>query len=250
MFALKGKVALVTGASQGLGRGLATTLARHGCSVVLAARQRDKLEVVRHEIEAAGGAALVVPCDLGDRDAIKVAAEASETKFGPVNILVNNAGVALSKPVMDQSEEDWDLVLGTNLKGAFLMAQAAARRMIANRVAGSIINIASVLGLGVVGHLAPYCAAKAGLIHLTKAMALELARHDIRSNAIAPGYIETDMNRSFFRTEQGQELIRNIPQRRLGQDDDLAGALLLLASDASRYMTGTVLTVDGGFLLA
>jgi 3-oxoacyl-[acyl-carrier protein] reductase len=250
MFALEGKVALVTGASQGLGRGLAITLARHGCSVVLAARQRDKLEAVRHEIEAAGGAALVVPCDLGDRDAIKAAAEASETKLGPVSILVNNAGVALSKPVMEQSEEDWDLVLGTNLKGAFLMAQAAARRMIANRVAGSIINIVSVLGLGVVGHLAPYCAAKAGLIHLTKAMAFELARHDIRSNAIAPGYIETDMNRSFFRTEQGQKLIRKIPQRRLGQDDDLAGALLLFASDASRYMTGTVLTVDGGFLLA
>ena len=152
--------------------------------------------------------------------------------------------------MMEQSEEDWDLVLGTNLKGAFLMAQAAARRMIANRAAGSIINIVSVLGLGVVGHLAPYCAAKAGLIHLTKAMAFELARHDIRSNAIAPGYIETDMNRSLFRTEQRQELIRKIPQRRLGQDDDLAGALLLLASDASRYMTGTALTVDGGFLLA
>jgi 3-oxoacyl-[acyl-carrier protein] reductase len=217
MFALEGKVALVTGASQGLGRGLAITLARHGCSVVLAARQRDKLEAVRHEIEAAGGAALVVPCDLGDRDAIKAAAEASETKLGPVSILVNNAGVALSKPVMEQSDEDWDLVLGTNLKGAFLMAQAAARRMIANRVAGSIINIVSVLGLGVVGHLAPYCAAKAGLIHLTKAMAFELARHDIRSNAIAPGYIETDMNRSFFRTEQGQKLIRKIPQRRLAR---------------------------------
>jgi len=250
MFALDGKVALITGASQGLGQGFAVTLARHGCKVVLAARSRDKLEAVRHDIEAAQGAAVAVPCDLRDRDAIEVALEKAEAAFGPVTVLVNNAGVAVSKPVMDQTEEDWDLVMGTNLKGAFVMAQAAARRMMANRVSGSIINIASVLGLRPIGHLAPYCAAKAGLIQLTKVMALELARHDIRVNALAPGYVETEMNRPFFQSEPGRALIRGVPQRRLGHNDDLDGALLLLASDASRFMTGTVITVDGGFQLA
>ena len=249
-FDLTGRVALVTGASQGLGRGFALTLAGRGAKVMLAARRLDRLEAVRSEIAASGGTAACVALDLTDPAAIEAAAEAAEAALGPVDVLVNNAGIAVNKAVMDQSVADWDAVAGTNLRGPFLMSQAVARRMIARGQGGSIVNVASVLGLGVIGQLAPYAAAKAGLIQLTKAMALELARHAIRVNAIAPGYVETEMNSAFFHTEPGQKLIRAIPQRRLGHDGDLAGALLLLASDASAYMTGSVLVVDGGFLLA
>jgi 3-oxoacyl-[acyl-carrier protein] reductase len=192
--------------------------------------------------------------DVTDRGAIETAIDRVETALGPIDILINNAGVAVAKGVLEQTEADWDRVLDTDLKGAFFTAQAVARRMVArtprSACGGNIVNIASLIALKVVGHLAPYAAAKGGLAQLTKAMALEFARHDIRVNALAPGYIETDINKSFLASEAGERLRKQIPQRRFGTARDLDGALLLLASDASRYMTGSIIVIDGGLLLA
>jgi 3-oxoacyl-[acyl-carrier protein] reductase len=249
LFDLRGRVALVTGASQGLGRRFARVLAGHGAAVGLAARQVEKLEDLREAIAAAGGRAASVGLDVTDTAAIERALDQIENALGPVGILVNNAGVAVSKGVLEQTEADWDRVVGTNLKGAFFTAQAVARRMVA-RGGGAIVNIASVLALDVVGHLAPYAAAKGGLWQLTRSMALELARHGVRVNALAPGYIETEINRDFLATEAGERMKKRIPQRRFGTPEDLDGALLLLASDASRYMTGSIIVIDGGLLLA
>lgn len=252
-FDLTGKVALITGASQGLGAAFATTLARAGAKVALAARQGDKLADLQRTIEAAGGTAHAVSMDVTDTASVRAAFDSAEAALGPVDVLVNNAGIAIPKPFLEVTEADWDAVLDTNLKGCFLAGQEAAKRMAKRRDGaaggGSIINIASVLGQTPIGHLASYCASKAGLIHLTKAMGLELARVGVRVNALAPGYIETPINSDFFHSPAGEKLVKGIPQRRLGQAADLDGALLLLASDASRYMTGTVITVDGGFLL-
>jgi len=247
-FDLTGKTALVTGASQGLGAGFATTLARAGAKVALAARQTGKLDDLRAAIAAAGGTAHAVAMDVTDAASVRAAFDAAETALGPVDVLVNNAGIAITKPFLETSEADWDAVLDTNLKGCFLAGQEAARRM-AERGGGSIVNIASVLADQPMGQLASYAASKAGLVQLTRAMGLELARVGVRVNAIAPGYVETPINADFFKSPAGERLIKGIPQRRLGQTEDLDGALLLLASDASRYMTGTVVTVDGGFLL-
>ncbi|MEQ9334120.1 glucose 1-dehydrogenase [Thalassobaculum sp.] len=245
---LTGKTVLVTGASQGLGAGFATTLAAAGAKVALAARQTGKLADLQTRIENAGGTAHAVAMDVTDAGSVRAGFDAAEAALGPVDVLVNNAGIAIPKPFLEVTEADWDAVLDTNLKGCFLAGQEAARRM-AKRDGGSIVNIASVLGQQVIGQLASYCASKAGLIHLTKAMGLELARVGVRVNAIAPGYIETPINAEFFHSPAGEKLVKGIPQRRLGRENDLDGALLLLASDASRYMTGTVVTVDGGFLL-
>ncbi len=250
---LAGKTVLVTGASQGLGAGFAVTLAGAGAKVALAARQTGKLADLQARIAGAGGTAHAVAMDVTDAASVRAGFDAAEAALGPVDVLVNNAGIAIPKPFLEVTEADWDAVLDTNLKGCFLAGQEAARRM-SKRFAeggggGSIINIASVLGQQVIGQLASYCASKAGLIHLTKSMGLELARVGVRVNAIAPGYIETPINAEFFASPAGEKLVRGIPQRRLGRENDLDGALLLLASDASRYMTGTVITVDGGFLL-
>jgi len=239
----------VTGASQGLGRRFAQVLAGHGAAVGLAARQVEKLEDLREVIAAAGGRAACVALDVTDTAAIERALDQVENALGPVEILVNNAGVAVSKGVLEQTEADWDRVVGTNLKGAFFTAQAVAKRMV-TRGGGAIVNIASVLALDVVGHLAPYAAAKGGLWQLTRSMGLELARHGVRVNALAPGYIETEINRDFLATEAGERMKKRIPQRRFGTPEDLDGALLLLASDASRYMTGSIIVIDGGLLLA
>jgi 3-oxoacyl-[acyl-carrier protein] reductase len=247
-FDLSGRVALVTGASQGLGRRFAEVLAEHGAAVGLAARQTGKLKALEESIRGRGGQAASVPLDVGSLASIEQAFDAIEAALGPVGVLVNNAGVAVTKGILEQTEADWDQVVGTNLKGAFFVAKAAATRMAA-RDGGSIINVASVLSYGVVGHLAPYAASKGGLLQITRAMALELARAQVRVNAIAPGYIETEINREFLATETGQRMLRKVPQRRFGEPGDLDGALLLLASDASRYMTGSVIVVDGGFLL-
>ena len=246
VFNLTGQRAIVTGASRGLGRHFALTLARAGAEVVLAARGIDRLEAAVKEIEGFGGCAVAIQVDVTDGKSVKGCLETTENTLGPIDILVNNAGIAVTKPLLEHVEEDWDSVLDTNLKGVWLMAQEVARRMVRREQSGSIINIASVLGERGISQLPGYCASKGGIINLTRAMAIELAPHGIRVNTIAPGYIETDMNRQFFSTQAGQRLIKRIPQRRLGQVEDLDGILLLLASDASRYMTGGVITIDGG----
>lgn len=250
LFLVEGQCALVTGASSGLGWHFALTLARAGARVAVAARRMDKLGQVVAEIEAFGGDAVAVTLDVTDARSVREAVSEAEDRLGSLTVLVNNAGVAVTKPLLEQKEADWNRVVDTNLTGAWLVAQEVARRMVTHETGGSIINIASILGLRVAGAIPAYCAAKAGLIQLTRAMALELARHRIRVNALAPGYMETELNRDFFASEAGQRMIRRIPQRRLGRLEDLNGPLLLLASDASRYMTGSVVTVDGGHMVS
>jgi NAD(P)-dependent dehydrogenase (short-subunit alcohol dehydrogenase family) len=250
MFDLTGRNALITGASRGLGRHFALTRARAGARLALGARDVHALGEVAAEIEAFGGRALPVTLDVTKADSVQGAVAAAETELGPLHILVNNSGVAVTKPALDMTEADWDLVVDTNLKGAWLMAREVAACMVRHGHGGKIVNIASIGGLITLGRLSTYAASKAGLIHLTHALAVELARHDIQVNAIAPGYVETDMNRAFFASDAGRELIRTqVPQRRLGRPEDLDGALLLLASDASRFMTGSVVVVDGGHSL-
>ena len=240
---------LITGASQGLGRQFARVLAGQGAAVVLAARQTAKLKSLEEEIKAKSGRAAAVQMDVTDTASIAKAIDAAEAALGPVTVLVNNAGIAIEKLSVEQTEADWDAVIGANLKGAYFAATEVARRMIARKQEGNIVNIASVLGLGVMKFLSPYTISKAGIVQATKAMALELAGNNIRVNALAPGYIDTEMNHEFWATPGGERLIKRIPQRRVGAESDLDGAILLLASQASRYMTGSVITVDGGFLL-
>jgi NAD(P)-dependent dehydrogenase (short-subunit alcohol dehydrogenase family) len=240
---------LVTGASQGLGRQFARVLAGNGAAVVLAARQTAKLKSLEEEIRARGGRAAAVQMDVTDTASITKAVDAAEAALGPVTVLVNNAGIAVEKLAVEQTEADWDAVIGANLKGAYFTATEVARRMIARKQEGNIVNIASVLGFGVLKAVSPYTISKAGMVQATKAMALELAGNNIRVNALAPGDIDTEMNHEFWETPGGERLIKRIPQRRVGAESDLDGAILLLASSASRYMTGSVITVDGGFLL-
>ena len=246
VFDLTGQRAIVTGASRGLGRHFALTLARAGAQVALVARGIDRLEEAVKEIEGFGGCAAAIQVDVTDGESVRACIETAENALGPIDILVNNAGIAVTKPLLEHAEEDWDSVLDTNLKGVWLMGQEVARRMVHHGQGGSIINITSVLGERGISQLPGYCASKGGIINLTRAMAVELAPHGIRVNTIAPGYIETDMNRHFFATPAGQRLIKRIPQRRLGQVGDLDGVLLLLASNASQYITGSVITIDGG----
>jgi NAD(P)-dependent dehydrogenase (short-subunit alcohol dehydrogenase family) len=245
-FDLTGQVALVTGASSGIGRHLAVLLAAAGARVALAARRADRLGELAHEIEAAGGQSLPIPCDVTRSDDVAAAVAAAETQLGPLSILVNNAGVVVSKPLLEHTEADWDYVVDTNLKGAWLMAREFARHLVGLKRPGRIINITSVLSFRTIGRVPAYCAAKAGLTHLTHVLAMELARYGILVNALAPGYVETDFNRAFFQTEAGKALIARIPLKRLGQPNDLDGALLFLASPASAYVTGAVISVDGG----
>ena len=245
-FDLSGKVALVTGASSGLGVHFARTLAAAGASVAIAARRADRLVSLQAELQKAGGKAAAVELDVQSGKSVSAAFDAAETALGAIDIVVNNAGISIVKPALDMPEEDWDAVVDTNLRGAWLVAQTAAKRWVAAKRPGVIVNIASILGLRTIGQVAPYNASKAGLIHLTRVLAMEWARHNIRVNAICPGYIETEMNSDFWKTPGGQRLIERIPQRRIGQPEHLDGALLLLASEAGTFMTGSVLTVDGG----
>jgi NAD(P)-dependent dehydrogenase (short-subunit alcohol dehydrogenase family) len=242
LFDLSGKVALVTGASSGLGVHFAHCLGAAGASVVLAARRAERLASLQAELGKKGVKATAVDLDVQSGASITSALEAT----GPLDIVVNNAGISIVKPALDMPEEDWDAVVDTNLRGAWLVAQGAAKRWVATKRPGVIVNIASILGLRTIGQVAPYNASKAGLIHLTQVLAMEWARHNIRVNAICPGYIETEMNGDFWKTPGGQRLIERIPQRRIGQPGHLDGALLLLASEAGTFMTGSVLTVDGG----
>ncbi len=245
-FALEGKLALVTGASSGIGRHLAGVLARAGASVVLAARREPVVTEEAGRLNEQGGKAAGIAMDVTQAESIDAAFEQIRSSLGRYpDILVNCAGVALLKPFLEQTVEELDAVIGTNLRGAFLVAQRAARCM-ADQGGGSIVNVASTAGLRPGGMLSSYGATKAGLIHLSKVMAYELARKNVRVNALCPGNIETQMHREFEDAGFAQALLKRIPQRRFGQCSDLAGATLLLASDAGAYMTGTVLTVDGG----
>lgn len=251
LFRVDGRRALVTGASSGLGRRFALTLARAGAEVIVAARRTDKLADLVAQVEALQGRCLAVALDVTDGASVAACFDEIERLAGgPADIVVNNAGVTVTKPLLEQTESDWDAVVGTNLKGGWMVAQEAARRLVAARRGGSLINIASILGERVAGGVAPYAVSKAGLVQATKAMALELARHDIRVNAILPGYVVTDLNRAFLDSEPGQKLRARIPTRRFGQLEDLDGPLLLLASDAGRHMTGAALAVDGGHLVS
>ncbi|UAW98449.1 glucose 1-dehydrogenase [Halopseudomonas nanhaiensis] len=248
-FNLAGKTALVTGASSGLGEHFALILSQAGARVVLAARRIERLEALVQRIEGAGGQALAVSMDVTDSDSIDAGFASAEAAFGSIDILVNNAGIGDPVPFLDMTEGNWRSMLDTNLDGAWRVAHRATVAMAKTGTGGSVINIASILGLRVGTALSHYAVAKAGVVQLTKAMALELARHNIRVNAIAPGYFRTEMNGDYFDTEKGQQYIRSkVPMRRLGQLEELSGPLLLLASEAGSFMTGSVLNIDGGHL--
>jgi NAD(P)-dependent dehydrogenase (short-subunit alcohol dehydrogenase family) len=247
---LAGRNALVTGANGGLGSHFAQTLAGAGAGVALCARRPESLVEVRDALRALGARVECIALDVTDPASVAAAFDAAAAALGAITVVVNNAGVAVTKPILDQTEDDWRQVVGVNLDGAWRVAQAAARHMVRHAQGGSIVNVASVLGLRVTAQVPAYAASKAALVQLTKAMALELARHRIRVNALAPGYIETAINREFFASEAGQAMIKRIPQRRIGTPQDLDGPLLLLASDAGAYMTGAIVAVDGGHLVS
>jgi len=249
-FSVAGQVALVTGASSGIGEHFAEVLAAAGAKVAAGARRADRLADLAKRIEAGGGKCLPLSCDVTDRHSVIAAIAAAEEGLGPVSVLVNNAGVVVSKPLFEHTEEDWDYVVDTNLKGAWLAAREFAHHLVEKRRPGRIINISSILASRTIGRVPAYCAAKAGLSHLTQVLAMELARYGILVNALAPGYIETDFNRAFFQTDAGKALIGRIPLKRIGQSPDLEGALLFLASPASAYVTGAILAVDGGHAVA
>jgi NAD(P)-dependent dehydrogenase (short-subunit alcohol dehydrogenase family) len=245
-FDLSGKAAIVTGASSGLGRHAARSLAAAGAKVAIAARRLEPLVELEKQIEALDGRAIPLRLDVTDPASVADCVKAAETELGPISILVNNAGVAVTKAALEVEEADWDQVVDTNLKGAWLMAQAVAEHVVRLGHGGSIINTASVLGLAGSAQIPAYCASKGGLVNLTRALAVEWARHGIRVNALAPGYIETEINRDFLASPAGDALRKRVPLRRFGTPADLDGALLLLASDASRYITGSVIVIDGG----
>ncbi len=247
----KGKVALVTGASSGLGARFAKVLADAGATVVLAARRTDRLKELRAEIESAGGAARLVTLDVTDHASIKAAIAHAETEAGPIDILVNNSGVSTTGKLVDVTPEDYDFVFDTNTKGGFFVAQEVAKRMILRSKAEPsrqfrIINIASVAGLRVLSQIGVYCMSKAAAVQMTKAMALEWGRYGINVNAICPGYIETEINRDYFASEGGKKLIDVLPRKRVGKPEDLDGLLLLLSSDESRFINGAIMTADDG----
>jgi NAD(P)-dependent dehydrogenase (short-subunit alcohol dehydrogenase family) len=247
---LAGKTALVTGASSGLGAHFAKTLAAAGAKVVLAARRVDRLEQLASDIQSAGGKAHPVALDVTSSQAVATAFDNLEAAFGPATVVVNNAGIPSSSRFTEMPEEEWRSVLDVNLDGVFRVGQEAAKRMKTAGSGGSIINISSVLGMMVLNRLSAYAVSKAAVIQLTKAMALEVVRDGIRVNALAPGYIYTEMNDGFLGSDAGQKLLSKVPMARAGQPHELDGPLLLLSSDLGSYMTGSVIAVDGGSLLA
>ncbi|MBS6360484.1 SDR family oxidoreductase [Burkholderia sp.] len=252
---LEGKVALVTGASSGLGQRFAQVLSQAGAKVVLASRRVERLKELRAEIEAAGGAAHVVSLDVTDEQSIKAAVAHAETEAGTIDILVNNSGVSTMQKLVDVTPSDFEFVFDTNTRGAFFVAQEVAKRMIMRSNGNGkppyrIINIASVAGLRVFPQIGLYAMSKAAVVHMTKAMALEWGRHGINVNAICPGYIDTEINHYLWETEQGQKLQSMLPRRRVGKPQDLDGLLLLLAADESQFINGSIISADDGLGLA
>lgn len=250
LFDIAGRCALVTGASSGLGRHFATMLAAQGAKVAVVARRIDRLDGLVAEISAAGGTAVAASCDVTDGASVDAAIETAEEALGPIDILVNNAGITISKPLLDQGEDDWRRVIDTNLNGAWRVAQAVARRMTARGSGGSIVNIASIAGLSTMARVPAYVASKAALVQLTKTMAAELAPEGIRVNAIAPGLFPSELSEGYLSSEPGKATIARIPLGRVGDPAELDGPLLLLASGAGSFMTGAVLVVDGGALVS
>ncbi|OGB23235.1 MAG: short-chain dehydrogenase [Burkholderiales bacterium RIFCSPLOWO2_02_FULL_57_36] len=247
----EGKIALITGASSGLGARFAKVLAQAGAQVVLASRRVDRLKELRAEIESDGGAAHVVELDVTDYTSIKSAIAHAETEAGPIDILVNNSGVSTTQRLVDVTPEDYAYVMDTNQRGAFFVAQEVAKRMIA-RAKGDpskqhrIINIASVAGLKVLPQIGIYCMSKAAVVHMTKSMAIEWGKYGINTNAICPGYIGTEINTAHFESEQGKALVSMLPRKRVGKPEDLDGLLLLLAGDESHFMNGAIVAADDG----
>ena len=246
LFDLTGEVALVTGSSSGLGLRFAEVLAANGAKVALVARRAERLGALQKKIEAAGGKAIAIEADVLDHKAMMKAYDTAEKTFGTVTILVNNAGIAHTDRALELSEETWRSVLATNLDAVFFWSQEGGKRMIAANKRGAIVNIASVLAFGASKGVAAYAVAKAGVVQITKALALELAFKGVRVNAIAPGWFVTEINDEFLKSEKGQEIKRAIPMGRFGETGDLDGALLLLASKAGAFITGATLVVDGG----
>ncbi|CAH2604535.1 Gluconate 5-dehydrogenase [Rhodovastum atsumiense] len=248
---IPGRIALVTGASAGLGRRFAGILAQAGARVALAARRTDRLAALEQEIRAAGGEAIALALDVADVGAVRAAAAEVEQRLGPIAILVNNAGVSRQQRLEEVEEADWDAVLDTNLKGAFFLAQAAARQMIRHGIAGRIVNIGSIAGERPLGRQGPYSISKAALAHMTHCMAREWGRHGINTNAIAPGYIVTEMAEDFLTTEAGHRMVQSLPRQRMGEPRDLDALLLLLCSDGpARFINGSVMVADDGLLSA
>jgi NAD(P)-dependent dehydrogenase (short-subunit alcohol dehydrogenase family) len=252
---LSGRVALVTGASSGLGTQFAKVLAKAGAGVVLASRRVERLKALRAEIEADGGDAHVVTLDVTDRDSIKAAVAHAETEMGTIDILVNNSGVGSTQLLTEVGEDDFDFVFDTNTRGAFFVAQEVGKRMIARSkgaapgtfTGGRIVNIASMAGLKALSRIGVYAMSKAAVVHMTRAMALEWGRYGINVNAICPGYIDTEINHHQWETEQGQKLIAMLPRKRIGQPQDLDAVLMMLCANESHFVNGAVIAADDGF---
>ncbi|MFZ2294374.1 MAG: SDR family oxidoreductase [Polaromonas sp.] len=252
---LSGRVALVTGASGGLGAQFAKTLSRAGAAVVLASRRLEKLKELRAEIEAEGGHAHAVLLDVTDQGSIKSGVAHAETEVGPIDILVNNSGVSTTQRLQDVDEEDYDFIFNTNVNGAFFVAQEVGKRMLARAKGAApgtfsgarIINIASMAGLRVLPQIGVYCMSKAAVVQMTKAMALEWGKFGINVNAICPGYIDTEINHHHWETEQGKKLVQMLPRKRVGKPEDLDALLVMLASGESHFVNGAIIAADDGF---
>ena len=252
---LSGRIAFVTGASSGLGAQFARTLARAGAGVVLASRRIEKLKELRARIEGEGGDAHVVELDVTDHDSIKAAVAHAETEMGSIDILVNNSGVSTTQRLQDVTPDDYDYVFDTNVKGAFFVAQEVGKRMLARSqgaapgsfTGGRIINVASMAGLKVLPQIGVYCMSKAAVVHMTRAMAMEWGRFGINTNAVCPGYIDTEINHHHWNTEQGKKLMAMLPRKRVGQPQDLDALIVMLASDQSHFINGAIIAADDGF---
>jgi len=249
-FDVSGRAALVTGASSGFGAHFARLLARHGARVVVGARRMDRLDSLVDDIATAGGEAKAVSMDVTDASSVEQAFDAAEAAFGTIDIVSNNAGVAVTRWALDLDEQDWDLVLDTNLKGVWLVAREAGKRMIAASRPGSIVNTASILGMRVALTTSIYSASKAGVISLTQSLALEWSRYGIRVNALCPGYFVTEINADFFSTEKGQQYLRSTPAGRSGEYEEISAPFMLLASDAGSFINGSAMPVDGAHHIA